>query len=60
MEKFVSLGHVYSSVNNTVTGEMCYMIDAALYRDILLAVAARKQNEQLLAAASKKFEQRAH
>jgi hypothetical protein len=29
MENFVSLGHAYSSVN-TVTGEMCYMVDAAL------------------------------
>jgi hypothetical protein len=56
MEKFVNLGHTYSS-GNTVTGERCYMVDAALYRDILLAVAARTQNEQLLVAASEKFEQ---
>ncbi len=56
MEKFVGLGHTYSSVN-TVTGEKCYMVDEALYKDILLAVATRKQNEQLLAAASEKFEQ---
>jgi hypothetical protein len=33
------------------------MVDEALYKDILLAVAARKQNEQMLAAASAKFEQ---
>ncbi len=35
----------------------CYMVDEALYRDILLAMAARSQNEQLLAAASERFEQ---
>jgi hypothetical protein len=57
MEKFLNLGHVYSS-ENTMTGEICYMVDEALYRDILLAVAARKQNEQLLlVAASERFEQ---
>jgi hypothetical protein len=56
MDKFLNLGHAYSS-ENTVTGEKCYMVDEALYRDILLAVAARKQNEQLLAAASERFEQ---
>jgi hypothetical protein len=56
MEKFVNLEHAYSSVN-TVTGEVCYMVDAALYKDILLAVAARKQNEQILAAASERMEQ---
>ena len=39
MEKFLNLGHAYSS-GNTVTGEKCYMVDEALYRDILLAVAA--------------------
>ncbi len=56
METFLNLGYAYSSAN-TVTGEKCYMVDEALYRDILLAVAARKQNEQLLAAASERFEQ---
>jgi hypothetical protein len=56
MEKLVGLGHAYSSAD-TVTGEKCFMVDEALYRDLLLAVAARKQNEQLLIAASKKFEQ---
>jgi hypothetical protein len=56
MEKFLNLGHAYSS-ENTETGEKCYMVDEALYRDILLAVAARKQNEQLLAATSERFEQ---
>ncbi len=56
MKKFVSLGDAYSSVN-THTGEKCYMVDAALYRDILLAVAARKQNERSLAMAAEKLEQ---
>ncbi len=56
MEKIVNLGHVYSSVN-TVTGEMCYMVDAGLYKNILLAVAARKQNEQSLATAAEKIKQ---
>jgi murein L,D-transpeptidase YcbB/YkuD len=56
MEKFINLGHAYSSVN-TVTGEICYMVDSALYKDILLAVAARKQNEQILIAASERMEQ---
>ncbi len=51
MEKFVNLGHAYSSVN-TVTGEMCYMVDAELYRNILLAVAAKKQNQRSLATAA--------
>ncbi len=39
MEKFVNLSQAYSS-DNTVTGEMCYMVDKELYRNILLAVAA--------------------
>ena len=63
MEKFLTLffrehgkGDAYSS-ENTHTGEKCYMVDRALYRDILLAVAARKQNEQSLAAAADKLEQ---
>jgi hypothetical protein len=56
MEKFVGLGHAYSSVN-TVTGEPCYMVDKELYRNILLAVAAKKQNEVYLATAAEKLEQ---
>ncbi len=51
MEKFVNLGNAYSS-ENTLTGERCYMVDASLYRDILLAVAARKQNERSFAVAA--------
>ncbi len=42
MEKFIGLGEAYSSMN-TLTGEKCFMVDRALYRDILLAVAARKK-----------------
>ncbi len=56
MEKFINLGHAYSSVN-TVTGEICYMVDFALYKDILLAVVAKKQNEQILIAASEWMKQ---
>jgi hypothetical protein len=33
------------------------MVDEALYRDILLAVAARKQNERTLSSANEKLEQ---
>jgi hypothetical protein len=51
------LSHTYSS-DNTISGEKCYMVDEALYRDILLAVAARKQNEQhTLSSANEKLEQ---
>jgi hypothetical protein len=50
------LSHSYSS-DNTISGEKCYMVDEALYKDILLAVAARKQNESTLSSASEKFEQ---
>ena len=50
------LSHTYSS-DNTISGEKCYMVDEALYKDILLAVAARKQNECTLSSASEKLEQ---
>ena len=56
MNKFVGLGHAYSSVN-TLSGETCYMVDAQLYQNILLAVAARKQNERSLTTAVEKLEQ---
>jgi hypothetical protein len=56
MEKFVNLSHTYSS-DNTISGEKCYMVDEALYKNILLAVAARKQNERTLTIASEKLEQ---
>jgi hypothetical protein len=50
------LGHSYSS-DNTISGERCYLVDEALYKDILLAVAARKQNESTMSSASEKIEQ---
>jgi hypothetical protein len=59
VEKYMRLSHTYSSVN-TISGEKCYMVDEALYKDILLAVAARKQNENTLASASGKLEQHMH
>ncbi len=56
VEKFVRLSHAYSS-ENTTSGGKCYMVDEALYKNILLAVAARKQNESTLSSASEKLEQ---
>ncbi len=57
VEKYMRLSHSYSS-NNTISGEKCcYMVDEALYKGILLAVAARTQNESTLASASEKLEQ---
>ncbi len=50
------LSHSYSS-DNTISGEKCYMVDEALYKGILLAVAARKQNESTLSSTSEKLEQ---
>jgi hypothetical protein len=50
------LSHSYSS-DNTISGEKFYMVDEALYKDILLAVAARKQNESTLSSASENLEQ---
>ncbi len=50
------LSHSYSS-DNTISGEKCYMVDEALYKDIFLAVTARKQNESILSSASEKLEQ---
>jgi hypothetical protein len=32
---------------HTISGETCYMVDQQLYKDILLAVAVRKQNEKV-------------
>ncbi len=57
VEKLVNLGRAYSSVN-TVSGETCYMVDGQLYKNILLAVAARKQNLHSLTTAAEKLEQR--
>ena len=56
VEKYMRLSHTYSS-DNTISGEKCYMVDEALYKDILLAVAARKQNESTISSASEKLEQ---
>ncbi len=56
MEKYMRLSHTYSS-DNTISGEKCYMVDEALYKDILLAVAACKQNKSVFTAASEKLEQ---
>ncbi len=56
MDKFLNLENAYSSVN-TITGEKCYMVDENLYKYILLAVAARKQNERSLATAASKLEE---
>ncbi len=55
MEKYMRLSHTYSS-DNTISGERCYMVDEELYKKILLAVAARKQNESVLTSASAKLE----
>ncbi len=56
VENFMRLSHTYSS-DNTISGEKCYMVDEALYKDILLAVAACKQNECTLSSTSEKLEQ---
>jgi len=52
VKKYIRLSHSYSS-DNTISGEKCYMVDEALYKDILLAVAAQTQNENTLASAAK-------
>jgi hypothetical protein len=56
VDKFMRLSAAYSS-DRTVSGERCYMIDCALFKDLLLAVSARKQNEHLMSAAAEKLEQ---
>ena len=33
MEKFMNLGDAYSSSVNTHSGEKCYMVDGALYKE---------------------------
>ena len=47
MEKFMRLSHSYST-SHTISGETCYLVGKALYEHVLLAVAARKQNEQMV------------
>jgi hypothetical protein len=49
------LSAAYSS-DRTVTRERSYMVDGALFKDLLLAVSARKQNEHLMSAAAEKLE----
>ncbi len=56
MEKFMRLSVAYSS-DRTVSGERCYMVDSALFKELLLAVSARKQNEHLMSAVAEKLEQ---
>jgi len=56
VDKFMRLSAAYSS-DRTVSGERCYLIDGALYKDLLLAVSARKQNEHLMSVAAEKLEQ---
>ncbi len=43
VEKFMRLSVAYSS-DRTVSGERCYMVDGALFKNLLIAVSARKQN----------------
>ncbi len=50
VEKFMRLSDTYST-RHTISGELCYMVDQELYKDILLAVAARKQNEKVYEAS---------
>ncbi len=56
MEKCMRLSAANSS-DRTVSGERCYMVDGALFKDLLLAVSARKQNGHLISAAAEKLEQ---
>jgi hypothetical protein len=48
------LSHTYSS-DNTISVGKCYMVDEAMYKYTLLAVAVRKQNESTLTTASEKL-----
>jgi hypothetical protein len=56
MEKFMHLSHSYST-NRTISGETCYVVDKALYENVLLAVAARKQNEQMISNVVNKMQE---
>jgi hypothetical protein len=52
VEKFMQLSDTYSTRHAiSISGELCYMVDQQLYKDILLAVAARKQNEKVYEAS---------
>ncbi len=56
MENFMRLSHSYST-NHTISGETCYVVDKALYENVLLAVAARKQNEQMISSIVNKMQE---
>ena len=56
MEKFMRLSHSYST-SHTISGETCYLVDKALYEHVLLAVAARKQNEQMVSNVVSKMQE---
>jgi hypothetical protein len=45
-----------STYSSSHTGEKCYMVEAALYKDILLAVTVQRQNQQRLAASCDELE----
>ena len=55
-EKFMRLSHSYST-SHTISGETCYLVDKALYEHVLLAVAARKQNEQMVSDVASKMQE---
>jgi hypothetical protein len=44
------------STRHIISGETCYMVDPQLYKDILLAVAARKQNERVYVESIEQLE----
>ncbi len=56
VEKLMRLSHSYST-SHTISGETCYVVDKALYENILLAVAARKQNEQMITRVVNKMQE---
>jgi hypothetical protein len=56
VEKFMHLSNSYST-NHTISGETCYVVDKTLYENLLLAVVARKQNEQMISDVVKRMEE---
>jgi hypothetical protein len=54
--KFMRLSHSYST-NHMISGETYYVVDEALYENVLLAVAARKQNEQMISSVVNKMQE---
>jgi hypothetical protein len=55
VENFMRLSDTYST-RHTISGETCYMVDRQLYKDILLAVAARRQNAKVYEASVEQLE----